>query len=65
MEIIADKIEYLLPKSKIDIFSHKQLLHSTLPYYLLAALMMLAHVGAAQSGFIFIFIVYTVLPWLD
>lgn len=65
MEIIAEKIDSLLPKKKIDIFGKDQLLHNTAPYYLLAGLMMLAHFGAGESGFLFLFIVYTVLPILD
>lgn len=47
MNIIVDKIENLLPKSKIDVFGKDQLLHSTIPYYMLAGLMMLALFGAA------------------
>lgn len=65
MEIIATKVETWLPKSKIDLFGKDQLLHSSIPYYLLASLMMLAHIGASQSGFLFIFIVYTILPLMD
>lgn len=65
MEIIADKMEALLPKKKIDIFGKDSLLHNTFPYYLLAFLIFSAHFGAGENVFMFIFIIYTVLPLLD
>jgi hypothetical protein len=42
MEIIADKVEALLPSKKIDVFGKNQLMHNVFPYYLLAALMLIA-----------------------
>lgn len=65
MEIIADKIEALLPKKKLDIFGKNSLLHNTFPYYLLASMILLGHFGEGENVFMFIFVIYTVLPLLD
>lgn len=65
MDIIAEKLEGILPRKKIDIFGKNQLMHNTLPYYLLAFLINFAHVGTNDKIFFFIFVVYTVLPMLD
>lgn len=65
MEIIADRLEQILPRKKIDIFGKNQLMHNTLPYYLLAFLVNFGHIGTNDKIFFFIFVVYTVLPMLD
>lgn len=65
MEIISEKLEALLPTKKLDIFGKNSLLHSTFPYYLLAFLIISGHFSTQQNVFLFIFIVYTVLPLLD
>lgn len=66
MDLIAEKIEGLLPNKKIDFFGRDQLLNNTFPYYLLTFLITLSHMGqAGQNIFMFIFIVYTGLPLLD
>lgn len=65
MEIISEKVEALLPKKKLDIFGKDSLLHNTFPYYLLPFLIIAGHFGTNQNVFLFIFIVYTVLPLLD
>ncbi len=65
MEIISEKVESLLPAKKIDVFGKSQLLHNVFPYYLLAVLMLIGLARGLESGFILIFIAYTVLPLVD
>lgn len=65
LEQVVNKVESLLPKKKLDIFGKGQLMHTSLPYYLLALLMLAAHNGNMNAGFGLIFLVYTVLPMLD
>ena len=65
MEIIADKVESLLPAKKIDVFGKNQLLHNVFPYYILAGLMLIGFAYGLQSGVILLFIAYTLLPLLD
>ena len=38
MDLLAEKINKILPSRKIDIFGKDQLLKNTFPYYLLAFL---------------------------
>lgn len=66
MEYVAERLEAVLPRKKIDIFGANQLLMNTFPYYLLAVLINMSHFGDPGSNiFMFIFIVYTGLPLLD
>lgn len=65
MEIIVNKAESLLPKTKISIPGKGQLLHNTFPYYLLACLMLIALAKGMHSGFLLIFIAYSLLPLFD
>ena len=65
MNILSEKIVKIFPKNKINIFGKEGLLHSTVPYYLLAVLMLSAINGATQVGYLFIVLIYTVLPLLD
>lgn len=65
MEIITDHVESLLPRKKMDIFGHNQLMHNTFPYYLLCVLMVIAIVKGLESGFLLIFIAYSLLPLFD
>ena len=65
MEILSNKVIGLLPKNKIHIFGKDGLMNNTIPYYLLAFLMLLASTGSIDVGFFFIFLIYTILPFLD
>lgn len=46
MERIAEGLESVLPRYKLDIFGKDSLLHNTFPFYLLALLINLSQVGA-------------------
>ena len=65
MEIILDKCISLLPEKKIDIFGKDSLMNHSFPYYLLAFLMGSTVFGGYEIGFLFIFLIYAVLPLLD
>jgi len=64
-DILSSKVEQLLPKTKIPVINDDQLLHSSFPYYLLAILMTVALVMGVDSGFILIYLTYTILPLVD
>jgi hypothetical protein len=65
MDLLAEKINSILPTKKIGIFGKDQLLKNTFPYYLLAFLCTISLFKSGENIFMFIFIVYTVLPLLD
>jgi hypothetical protein len=65
LDAIAEKIDRLIPNKKIDIFGQDQLLMNTFPYYLITLLCLVSQFGVSQNMFMFIFVVYTVLPLLD
>lgn len=65
MDLVAEKINSLLPTRKIDIFGKDQLMNNTFPYYLLTILSLMGQFKQGENVFMFIFIVYTGLPLLD
>lgn len=65
LDILASQVEQMLPKTKISVMKDDQLLHSSFPYYLLAVLMIVALVMGVDSGFILIYLTYTILPLVD
>lgn len=65
LDTLVAKMEYLLPRKKVDIFGKGQLMHTSVPYYLLSLLMLGTYKGNVNAGFGLIFLVYTILPLLD
>lgn len=45
LDVIAEKIDRLIPNKKIDIFGQDQLLMNTFPYYLITFLCLLSQFG--------------------
>jgi len=45
LDVIAEKIDRLMPNKKIDIFGQDQLLMNTFPYYLITFLCLLSQFG--------------------
>jgi hypothetical protein len=64
MSQIIERLESILPKKKLDIFGKNSLLHSTIPYYLLA-LLPAAGIAGNANPYIFVAIIYAFFPLLD
>ena len=62
---IIDKIERILPNKKIQVDLYGKLLMSSLPYYILAVITSAGFFCIEYHSFIFIIIIYAVLPILD
>lgn len=65
MDILVNKIENILPKKKIDIFGKNSLMFNTFPYYLLAVIYPLSAFGNLSTAFIFLYVIYGIIPLLD
>jgi hypothetical protein len=58
-------LETLLPNKKININPSGSLMMSTAPYYILAAITLAGFFALDSHAFIFIAIIYSILPLLD
>jgi apolipoprotein N-acyltransferase len=65
MSQIIERLESILPKKKLDIFGKNSLLHSTIPYYLLALLPAAGIAASNPNPYIFVAIIYALFPLLD
>jgi|688.fasta_scaffold1098265_2 hypothetical protein len=65
MSQIIERLESILPKKKLDIFGQNSLIHSTIPYYLLALLLAAGIASSNPNPYIFIAIIYALFPLLD
>jgi hypothetical protein len=58
-------IEKLLPNKKINLNPSGSLMMSTVPYYILAAITFAGFFSLSSHAFVFIAIIYSILPLLD
>ncbi len=65
MDQLVTLVEKMLPAKKIDVFGKDSLMNSSLPYYLLAAIMLYGATSVWDNAWSLIFIAYTVLPAFD
>lgn len=65
MLLLIEKLETLLPHTKIDIFGKKSLMDSSLPYYLLTVLSIAALLIDQPNPYVLIVIAYAGLAFLD
>lgn len=65
MNRIISNIERAIPRRKIDIFGKDSLIHTSFPYYILAALTMAGLLMKNPNPFPFIAIIYAAFPLLD
>jgi len=63
--ILVRSFEKLLPEKPFKVDSNGKLVMSTLPYYLLPAIILAGSFALEHNAFIFIIIVYSVVPLLD
>ena len=62
---LISRLERLLPAKKIKVDPKASLLMSTVPYYLLAIITLAGIFSLQHHAFIFIAIIYSILPLLD
>jgi len=62
---LIQSLEGLLPSKRIQIDASGKLMMSTIPYYLLAAITLAGLFALEHHSFIFIIIIYSILPLLD
>ncbi len=65
MDSIISRLEKILPRNKVDIFGKNSLIHSPLPYYILAALTAYGLFQQKVQAFFLIALVYSGFPLLD
>lgn len=63
--ILVRTFEKLLPEKPLKIDGNGKLLMTTLPYYLLPAIILAGSFALEHNAFIFIVIVYSIVPLLD
>jgi hypothetical protein len=59
------RFESLLPAKKIDIFGRGGWMKTSLPYYLLFSIALLAYFIIASHSWLLIVIIYAVIPLID
>jgi hypothetical protein len=65
MRSFVNILEENLPNNKLDIFGKGGLLMTSLPYYLLLALLAFAYTTIWNNAWIMMIIIYLLLPYLD
>ena len=65
MRSFVNILEENLPTNKLDIFGKGGLLLTSLPYYLLLALLGFAYTTIWNNAWIMMLIIYLLLPYLD
>jgi len=63
--MIISALERLLPRKKINIDKNGYIMKSSLPYYLLALITFMGIFIMGGNPFLFIVIIYAILPLLD
>jgi hypothetical protein len=63
--LIIQKLEELMPRKKIQVDLYGKLLMTSFPYYLLALITIAGYFFIENHSFIFIFVIYALLPILD
>jgi hypothetical protein len=65
MDAFVGFFERLLPTKKVDVFGKDSLMNSSIPYYLLPAILLYGIFTVWENAWGLIFIAYTLLPALD
>ena len=65
MDAVVSLVEKMLPAKKIDVFGKDSLMNSSVPYYILAAIILYGTVSVWDNAWSLIFIAYTILPAFD
>jgi hypothetical protein len=65
MDAAVSLVEKMMPGKKIDVFGKDSLMSSSVPYYILAAIMFYGASSVWDNAWSLIFIAYTVLPAFD
>jgi hypothetical protein len=65
MDHIVSLVEKMLPAKKIDVFGKDSLMKSSVPYYLMAVVLLYGSVTVWDNAWSLAFIAYTVLPAFD
>lgn len=65
MERLVDMVYSLLPLKKMDVFGREQWMKTSIPYYVLPLIGILALPFLETEGWFFVMFVYTAIPILD
>ena len=65
MSLLIDRLEAILPRTKINIFGKKSWMDSTLPYYMLTVIPAIVFFVDRPNPYVLIAIAYSLLALLD